>query len=310
MITIKGIRDKRPKTPEAAEAFMDAYRKAGSLRELSRQTGTPATTIREWYKHCEKILAAPKTGRFLIWDVECSTSRYEEEFYDLKNFSNYRNHKNITRDWVLLGASWMFLEDDKPEVVSVTQQAVFDDYGVVCKMHEVLCSADVLIGHNSDAFDLKKFNTRAIKYGLPPIPPKQTIDTLKLARKYFKFTSNSLAYVANFLEVGMKNETPDWEKIIAGDADELRYMRRYNKQDVLVTKNVYLKLRAWDTKGSVNKNVYSPAKHNQCKVCLSDNLVDHSDYAYTKTGKYALYRCGDCGGITQSVHNLTKVGAK
>ncbi len=289
----------------------EAVKEHGSNRAAARAMGIPESTLRSRLKK-EKECTPPEhftqsEPRILIYDVERSKTQITKEIYDLKQYSNYENHKNITREWVLFGASWMFLGDKTPEVVSIKPGAPFDDYGVVTELHNALSSADILVGHNSDRFDYKTFNTRAIYYGLSPVAPKQFVDTLKLAKKYFYFTSNSLSYVANYLGVGMKDEAPDWDKVHEGCPQEIRYMRRYNKQDVLVTKNVYLKMRNWD-KGHPNHNVYTNGiHHSQCKICGSDNLELYPDYHYTKAGKYELYQCRDCGGYSQGKKNLKKV---
>ena len=106
---------------------------------------------------------------------------------------------------------------------------------VIKTLHDVLSEADIIIAHNGDKFDSKKFNTRAIAYGLPPIEPKKSVDTLKIARRRFAFTSNKLSYLAKFLGVESKDESPDWDKVLAGDEQELRYMRQYNRKEVNVS---------------------------------------------------------------------------
>ncbi len=181
----------------------------------------------------------------LIWDVETTDLELLIRTYQLKNYIKYFDPKTIRRDWSMLGASWMWLDDDKPKVISVTPDKPLDDYEVICALHKVLGEADMLIGHNCDQFDIKKFNTRAIFYDLPPVAPKLSVDTLKVARKYFKFTSNKLSYLCDFLKVGFKDDSPDWQKILDGCQKELRYMRKYNKQDVIATKAVYLKLMSY-----------------------------------------------------------------
>jgi len=195
----------------------------------------------------------------------------------------------------------MYLDDDNPQVISVHPDSPLDDYEVAKKLHSVLSEADILIGHNSDSFDLKKVNTRFIYYDLPPISPKQSIDTLKVARKYFKFTSNRLSYICNYLKVGeYKDNAPNWRLVIEGCPKELRYMRKYNKQDVLATRALYLKLRSFH---HTHPNVNSPAVRDVsgelvtvCKKCQSGHY-EKVKVRYLASGRgRQQYRCLNCHG--------------
>lgn len=252
-----------------------------------------------------------RSPKVLFWDVETTDVELSIRTYGLKNYTKYFNHKDIQRDWSMLGASWKFKGDKNPSVVSVKSNDVFNDEGVIRVLYEVLKEADVLVGHNSDAFDLKKFNTRAVIYGLPPlhIKPSQTVDTLKIARKYFKFTSNTLAYIANYLGVEAKDQSPNWRSVMEGCDEELRYMRDYNKQDVLVTEQVYDILKGYDTRHP-NLDVIAETRDCSgdkvmvCRTCLSPNLRLYGNQ-YSPTGKRQRYMCRDCGSAT--VGKFTKV---
>lgn len=238
--------------------------------------------------------------RSLIWDVEKTDLDLKVRAYQLKNQTRYFDPKLIERDWTLLGAAWMRVEDDRATAISVLPETPLDDYGITVHLHKVLSEVDVLIGHNSDNFDLKTFNTRAVFYDLPPIPPPRTIDTLKIARKYFKFTSNKLSYICSYLGLELKDESPDWQKCIEGDPDELRYMRHYNKQDVVATKDLYLKLRSYHhTHPSVPKPKDARGiSVTVCHKCASPNLI-RSQVRYTASGRARQqWKCKDCYGYT------------
>jgi len=234
----------------------------------------------------------------LIWDVETTDLDLRVRAYQLKNYIKYFDPKVIERDWTMLGAAWMWLNDDNAQAISVTAESPLDDYGVIKTLHGVLNEADLLIGHNSDAFDIKKFNTRAIYYDLPPIKPLRTVDTLKIAKKYFKFTSNKLSYICNYLKLEMKDESPDWVKCIDGDADELRYMRKYNKQDVIATRDLYVKLRSFHhthPKAPKVKDIegnYVVA----CPKCSSTNYVRNGTRTLNSGRRRQEYQCQDCNG--------------
>ena len=239
------------------------------------------------------------TAKMLVWDIETSSIDILHRQYDLTVNTKRFNPNEIVRDWNILGAAWKLIGHDKINCVSVSSKNPTNDLEVVKIVHSVLMEVDILIGHNSDAFDLKKFNARAIYHGLPPIPQKQQIDTLKEARKSFKFTSNKLSYLANFLGIDSKDESPDWNKILSGDAEALAEMRIYNKKDVIVTEQLYQKLVSW-MKTHPNVAVYTPIKDIEgntilsCNKCNSTN-IKQAGKRYTKTKTIQRYMCKDCG---------------
>jgi hypothetical protein len=112
---------------------------------------------------------------------------------------------------------------------------------------KMMDEADVIVGHNGDAFDIKKANARFITHGLTPPSPSKTIDTLKIARRVFKFDSNKLDSIGGYLGVGRKLPHTGihlWLGCMGGDPKSWRLMRRYNAQDVRLLEQVYLKVRA------------------------------------------------------------------
>lgn len=214
--------------------------------------------------------------------------------YDLRVTISRFDQSKIINDWSILSGAWKFLGGET-RCIGVSPQNPRNDEFVVRKLHEVLMEADILVGHNADAFDLKKFNTRAIFYDLPPIPHKPSIDTLKVARKHFKFSSNKLAYLARFLKVQAKDHSPDWGLVMEGDRAEHDKMREYNKTDVDVTEQVYFKLRPYMT-NHPNLNVISPVTDIAgepvacCPTCQSPD-VKRSGYRYTATRKIQRFYC-------------------
>jgi len=115
-------------------------------------------------------------------------------------------------------------------------------------MREVLVGCDILIHHNGNAFDLKKFNSRLIYHGFDPIPPMLCIDTLKEVRKIAKFSSNRLDYLGTHLGLGAKLETGGhglWDAVMEGDPKALKLMVKYCIQDIILLEKIYYKLRGY-----------------------------------------------------------------
>ncbi len=240
-----------------------------------------------------------KAPNILYWDVETSSIDIRYRTYDLGVKIKRFDPDTIERDWTILSIAWAF-NDDPVRCIGVSPQNPLNDKEVVRQFHEILDNADYIVGHNMDAFDLKKFNTRAAFYGLAPIGQKNSIDTLKIARKYFKFTSNKLRYVAKFFQIDQKDDSPDWDKCLEGNSESLSYMRQYNKQDVEVTRQLYKKLAPYHFTHP-NMNSKSPVRdeagdilENICPVCVSAN-THKKGKVFRRSKVVQSYLCNDCG---------------
>lgn len=300
---------------DAVKYYLDSGK---DFLESAKDLGISHDSLRRWVKKFKGDIGEQSRHRYpkiLTWDVECAPMTLEHMTYDLTSYIKRHPIDHIKRDWWMLGAAWKFLGEKKIGCISVNPKNPTNDEEVIHVIHDVLSSADILVGHNSDAFDYKKFNARAITYGLPPIAPKQSIDTLKIARQNFKFSSNTLRYIAQILGVDAKDESPDWQKCCLGDENELRYMRKYNRQDVIVTEKVYLKLRPY-AKNHPNLNTYLNLQDDQgqpipaCKACGSVEMLRSDSHIHTNATKYRAYQCASCGSWNKHIKSLVKTVAR
>lgn len=239
-----------------------------------------------------------KGPKMLYLDLETTTNQQIIENYGLKLWYTRMSAASIARDWSILCASWKWVsggKDKKVHNICVDSDDVFNDEAVVRKVWELINEASIVIGHNMAAFDLKKFNARAVYYGLPPTSPVVVIDTLKIARQNFAFTSNKLAYLAKFLGCDAKDTAPDWSAIIAGDAKELKRMVKYCNQDIVTGVEVYDRLKAWD-KNHPNLNAYKePSDKPACPVCGESEMAKNGTYTRKNGDRVQTYSCRGCG---------------
>ena len=72
--------------------------------------------------------------------------------------------------------------------------------------------ADIIVGKNSDKFDLMLLNTYRLVHGLPPQHKLPTDDLEKQFRRHFKLLSQTLDYYSEVLGLGGKNPMiwQDW----------------------------------------------------------------------------------------------------
>ena len=162
-------------------------------------------------------------------------------------------------------------------------------------MWGLLDKADVVIAHNGDSFDIKKTNTRFAIHGMKPPSPYKSIDTKKLAKKYFKFDSNKLDDLGMYLSVGKKLSAggfATWKGCMQGDKKSWKRMVDYNKQDVVLLEKVYLALRPWMT-NHPNINILDE-RLGACPTCGSDK-VQKRGWAITPVNRKQRYHCQNCG---------------
>lgn len=123
-----------------------------------------------------------------------------------------------------------------------------NDKRLVAELWALLDAADVVVAQNGDAFDIKKINTRFVRYGLKPPSPYKTVDTLKVARRVFRFDSNKLDDLCAYLKIGRKLSTGGfglWLGCMAGQRKAWARMKRYNAHDTRLLAALYARLLPW-----------------------------------------------------------------
>ena len=170
------------------------------------------------------------------------------------------------------------------------------------RMHELLSEADAVIHYNGKSFDMPILNKEFIKHRIIPPTPYHQIDLLQTARYKFKFTSNKLDYVAQFLGLGAKlhHKGMDlWIGCMDGVVADQKKMERYNIQDVRLLPKVYAALLPW-IQNHPNENLYHDMVDKEgnpitvCTNCGSDHIVKNGVEPLA-TQSYQRYKCMDCG---------------
>lgn len=202
-----------------------------------------------------------------------------------------QNVMEFVKEWQLLSYSYKWLNKDKILVESQRNQS---EAGLVNSLWSLFDEADVVIAHNGDNFDIKKAKTKFVEFGLPPTAPFKSIDTKKLAKRYFQFNSNSLNDLAKYFKIG--NKTPHtgfdlWLGCMKGDKKSWGLMEKYNKQDVVLLEKIYLKLRQWDKQ---HPNLSFDEETLSCPVCCS-HKIQKRGFQVAITRKYQRLCCQSCG---------------
>jgi DNA polymerase elongation subunit (family B) len=235
-----------------------------------------------------------KSPKIILFDIETS-------FMLTRTFTLYPeaiNPNGIVKDWFMICAAWKELGKKKIHATSINdfkRESSTDDRGVVETLANALADADIIIGHNSDAFDIKKLNSRIIYHRLPPLPKIIQLDTLKEVRKVAKFSSHKLDYLGKILLGHGKLPTSSglWDRATDGDRAAVREMVKYNKVDVLRLEEIYNVLLPY-MKSHPHVGAYTNDRNMSCKHCGSTDIKKNG-YRFTASGlKKQEIQCKSC----------------
>lgn len=150
-----------------------------------------------------------------IWRLGEQVVRHDQLFH---THSNYR----------ITTLAYKWYGEKEVHVLTGTVKEIIE------KFDEKVKEADVVLGKNSDRFDVKHVNTQRLLAGLPPMPYWMSIsdDLEKQIRKYFMFPSFSLDYISKLFGTGGKSkmEFSDWvhieeAHILSLVSDRLKFLK-------------------------------------------------------------------------------------
>ena len=244
------------------------------------------------------------TPKILLFDIETAPVKA----YVWKLWKENIHIDQIINDWFCLAwsAKWLYSTNVMGEVLTPNEVFHEDDSRIIKDLWKLINEADIIVSHNGNKFDIPRINARFIINNLEPTKPFFSIDTCQVAKKQFGFSSNKLDALATYFNIDHKLHTDFnlWKECLNGNEEALQYMLHYNKKDVLILEEVYLKLRPWIKNHPNLGNLQG--QHMVCSACGSDNLSLIKDkYYFTSVGKYPIYKCKDCGAISRGRKSIT-----
>jgi hypothetical protein len=230
-------------------------------------------------------------AKIILYDLEVSRSVVE----GYGNRWDFRVIKFI-RPQQLMCYSYKELGEKHVHFVSRHDFKTYHDF--VKSLHEVLDSADVTVAHNGGSFDDKMANRFFVLEGLVPPTPRKTIDTKREAKRWFRFESNKLDDLGDFLGVGRKQTIgyADLEDdFMSGSPSKqtIKLMRKYNNQDVRLLESIYLRLRPFMSSHPNLGDIDS--SDGICPKCGSSDLHKRG-FNRKRSGASQRYQCQNCFG--------------
>lgn len=253
-------------------------------------------------KQSDVTARAGKLPKILVMDIE--TAPLKAYVWNIWNQNVTDDQMISSYSWLILcwSAKWLFDSHVYSDSLTSSEVLAENDKRVLKSLWGLLNEADIVIAHNGERFDIPKINARLVYHNLEPTAPYQQIDTLKVIRKEFGFVSNRLDSVAKLFGMGGKIKTSFdlWKRCVEGDESAIAEMVRYNKKDVELLEDVYLKIRPW-IKGHPNLGLYMEADESVCPNCGSSHISVNGSY-YTSSGRYTTFKCNDCGAFSRMRH--------
>lgn len=172
---------------------------------------------------------------------------------------------------------------------------------MIADAHALLDEADAVIHYNGTSFDVPHLNREFLTAGLNPPSPFQQIDLVRTAKKKFRFPSNKLQYVST--AVGLPGKVQHsghdlWVRCLAGDAAAWGLMRRYNRQDVVLTEQLYDRLLPW-IGSHPNRAMIDGVVGHACPKCGSTD-VQRRGVSRTLVSTFQRFQCNACGSWSRA----------
>jgi DNA polymerase elongation subunit (family B) len=228
----------------------------------------------------------------LFFDIETSPNI---GFFWSAGYKINISYENIIQERAIICICYKWADDDK--IHSLSWDKNQSDKSLLEKFIEIANEADEIVGHNGDKFDLPWVRTRCLYHKIPVFPNYTTVDTLKQARSKFRFNSNKLDYIAQFLNLGGKISTSYdlWKNIVLHkDDNALKQMVEYCKQDVNLLEQIYNLLSSYFPAKTHHGIVLGCGKES-CPECGSKSMkFSKKRFTAAGTPRYQL-RCNDCG---------------
>lgn len=249
--------EKHPWNKKEITFVLKQHKKGYSRNEIAKQFKERFSYSRssDSIKHCLEVYGSEverDLPKVLILDIETAPMMgYIWGLFDQNIPLNM-----LVRDWFILSWTAKWLGEDR--VMYKDQRgkkgaALENDKALLQPLWKLMDEADIILGQNSTAFDIKKLNSRFLANNMGVPSEYKKIDTFQLAKKHFNFTSNKLEYMSKKFNTRYKKQDHEefsgfklWDECMKGNKKAWTSMERYNNFDVLATEELFLKLAEFD----------------------------------------------------------------
>ena len=303
-------------TKQQIEAVVTLKKAGLTHRSIAKEVfGKKSAASSVWYILNEHYYHQPekKQGpKILIFDLETSP----ELGYVWGRFKQFLAPVQVEQRSYLLtwSAKWLGEKEVMADAINnyrqtETKYGQEDDLEVVTSIWHLLDECDVAVAHNGLRFDFPYLNSRFAYHGLGMPSPYKAVDTCKIAKKYFRFPANSLKELGIYLNIDTPKLDTDfqlWIDCMHGVRGAWDYMVEYNKFDVKLLEEVYLRIRPYD-KSHPNLALYYEG--DEVRNPTSGEIVTgvvEGKLAYTSQSAFPVYQ-GEDGHMFRSSKRVKSV---
>lgn len=239
--------------------------------------------------------------KLLFYDIEVCRDVVE-------GYGNKWDFKVVkwVRHQQLMCYSYKWKGDKKPTFVYRHQFSTMKEF--LTSLRDLQTEADIVVAHNGKKFDDKMMNRFYIKNDVDLPSPFFSVDTCQVARSRYKFHSNSLNELSDYLELGHKENITykDLEDDFMSDSPSTKtisLMKKYNNMDVELLEKLYYKLLP----GIANHPNMARLMnvHDACPQCgAGEDNIGREKYRPTKMGLFMQYKCRICKKYFQSARPI------
>lgn len=274
-------------------------------RKIAKELGISKSSVNSYYKqYLENNYFEVNKPKILVLDIETACSI-------TGTFG--RRKQNISQDavireggWIISYAyKWLGEGSAKGSVLTPEEAVNCSDVRLCAELHELLEQSDIVLAHNGSNFDIPMIKARMIINDFPPIRKVKVLDSLTISRE-FRFPSQKLDSLGSILNEGRKLDHAGislWIKCQEGCEHSLNTMQMYNRQDVDLLENVYLRLRNHSTRHPNLAATFGDKP--RCNICLSDNVTFTGNTVTTNLSEFPEVICNDCGARSKTRKSLT-----
>lgn len=244
--------NKKQWTKPEINFVLKSFSKGYSRKEIARIFNQKFNDTRspDSIKHCLDVygLEAEKPlQRVLVIDIE--TRSLEVKTFGL--FDQNIGLNQIVSDGGILSwsAKWLGEKEILYKDVKGNRKK---EKELLIPLWKLIDEADIVIGQNSNSFDLKTLNAKFLEFKMGSPSDYKKLDTLRISKKHFKFISHKLEYMSKkFCKIKklIHQKFPGftlWDECERGNPAAWREMKLYNQNDVLATEELFVLLSEFD----------------------------------------------------------------
>jgi len=188
-------------------------------------------------------------GKVLVYDIETSQVRADV----WSTGKQYIRHDQLVEgpegETRIISIAWKFVGEDKVYDLIWDDG---DDKQLMIDFLDIYNNAQLVVGQNNNSFDNKLVATRAAKHGLFVDRFVKSFDIYRMAKRYFRLPSYSMAFMAKYFGLTLKQSHEGilmWKMIQRGTpAQKKEYLAKmvtYNRGDIVTTEELFMKLKPY-----------------------------------------------------------------